>query len=198
MSKCLLKLIRMKSILFLFTSFLFFSCGEDYTPKPRGFFRIGFPEKKYEMYDPSGCPYSFEIPVYGQVIPDQNRYAEPCWINLVFPQFNAEVNISYKPVTENVGKFIEDSRTLAYKHTVKANAIDEKLISNPDHHVYGLFYEIGGDAASSVQFFVTDSSSHFLRGALYFNAVPKSDSLAPVIDFLLKDIRHMVGSLKWK
>lgn len=177
---------------------LFYSCHPDYSPKPRGYFRIDLPEKKYVAFDPQGCPFSFDIPDYCMAIADSDRFAEPCWMNLVFRKFNGEINLSYKPVNNNLSKFIEDSHTLVYKHTVRAEAIDEKLISFPEHKVYGLLYEIGGNAASSVQFYVTDSSSHFIRGALYFNVPPQSDSLAPVIDFIKADVNRMISSLRWK
>ncbi len=174
------------------------SCSHDYTPKPRGYMRIEFPEKSYQTYVPENCPFQFDIPAYAKVEPDLNRFAEPCWMNMVFSRFRAEVNLSYKPVHGNLNKFIEDCRTLAYKHTVKADAIDEKRIMHERNQVYGLLYEIGGDAASSVQFYVTDSVSHFIRGALYFNAPPRRDSLAPVIDFLEQDIRNLIMTLTWK
>lgn len=174
------------------------ACHPDYTPKPRGYFRIEFPEKKYVHFSNPGCPFSFDIPDYGIVIPDSGRFAEPCWMNLVFEVFNGEINMSYKPLNNNLNKFTEDSRTLVYKHTVRAEAIDERLISDPANNVYGLLYEIGGNAASSVQFYVTDSTSHFLRGALYFNVPPQSDSLAPVIEFIKEDVKHMIQSIRWK
>src|SRR4051812_20378112 len=154
--------------LIVFLALVLHSCHPDYTPKPRGYFRIDFPKKKYKLFDPAGCPFSFEIPDYCFPEPDLNRFAEPCWMNLEFKSLNGEINLSYKTVTNNLGKYTEDSHTLVYKHTVKADAIDETRIAYPPHHVYGLMYELGGEAASSIQFYVTDSTSHFIRGALYF------------------------------
>lgn len=97
----------------------------------------------------------------------------------------------------NLNAYTEDARTLVYKHTQKANGINEQLIQN-NFHVGGILYEIGGEAASSIQFFMTDSTHHFLRGALYFNVVPNSDSLAPVVSYMKKDMEHLLGTLQWK
>ena len=175
----------------------FICCKRHYTPKPAGYLRIDLPEKAYREYD-STCPFSFEYPVYGKIIVDTSRIAEPCWINIEFPRFGGKIHLSYKTVNKNLNTYIEDSRTLAYKHTVKADAITETLYSSDERKVYGLLYEIKGDAASNVQFWVTDSSRHFLRGSLYFNVQPNADSLAPVINFVRDDIIHLVETLKWK
>ena len=172
-------------------------CKKNFTPKPPGYMRIDFPEKVYRIYD-SACPYIFEYPVYGKVVADTGRIAEPCWINIEFKEFGGKIHISYKPVSNNLNKFIEDSRTLAYKHTIRADAIRETVFTNDTSSVYGLLYEIKGDAASSVQFYLTDSNRHFLRGSLYFNVQPDADSMAPVIDFFLDDIRHLVETFEWK
>jgi gliding motility-associated lipoprotein GldD len=172
-------------------------CKRHYTPKPAGYLRIDFPEKTYQIYN-SSCPFTFEYPLYGKIIADTSRIAEPCWINIEFPSFGGKIHISYKPVSNNVNVYIEDSRTLAYKHTVKADAISETLYTNDEKKVYGLLYQIKGDAASSVQFYLTDSTRHFLRGSLYFNVQPNADSLAPVIDFFMEDIMHLVETLEWK
>jgi len=174
-----------------------FCCKRHYTPKPSGYLRIDFPEKAYQIYN-SSCPFTFEYPLYGIIIPDSSKISEPCWMNIEFPQFGGKIHISYKPVRNNVNIYIEDSRTLAYKHTVKADAIRETLYTDDEKKVYGLLYEISGDAASSIQFYLTDSIRHFLRGSLYFNVQPNADSLAPVIDFFMEDIMHLVETLEWK
>lgn len=174
------------------------SCGEDYMPKPRGYFRIDLPEKTYLKFDTT-YPYSFEYPSYAKVSPDTRPTSEPFWINLDFPQFQGRIYISYKPVHGDLEKFLEDSRTFVVKHIPKADAINDSLIYRPEDKVYGLVYFIeGAQAASPCQFFVTDSSAHFLRGALYFNVTPNNDSLAPVINFIDEDIRHLVSTIKWK
>lgn len=173
-------------------------CREDYAPKPRGYFRIDFPEKEYARFDTT-YPYSFEYPVYAKVVPDTRASSEPYWVNIDFPQYQGRIHISYKPVNNNLSGFLEDARTFVVKHIPKADAIDDSLVYRPEDRVFGLIYYIeGSQAASPCQFFVTDSSAHFLRGALYFNITPNNDSLAPVIDFISEDIRHMLKTFKWK
>ena len=169
------------------------------TPKPRGYFNIEFPDKKYQTYT-GGCPFTFDYPVYAQMQPDKDRDAQPCWNNLNFPQFNGRLHLTYHPVASKAefAKLVEYARELAFKHTVKANAIDQKLINYPEKNVYGVYYAIEGNTASSVQFFLTDSVRHYFRGALYFNERPQADSIAPVVKFIKKDIDVMIGSFKWK
>jgi len=193
------KYFRMKLPLraLLFIAYLTTGCRSNETPKPRGFYRIDFPEKKYQLFD-SICPFSFEYPIYGKIVKDMDRNAEPCFFNIEFARYQGKIHLSYKDVSKNVSKFIEDAHTLAYKHTIKADAIDENPVVDEKRKVYGLIYEIQGNAASSVQFYVTDSVKHFLRGSLYFNVVPNKDSLAPAIDFFRKDILHLIETLKWK
>lgn len=181
---------------------LLFSTGCDdddtvYSPKPRGYCRIDFPEKIYRVYD-SLCPYMFEIPVYSHMEQDRHKGAEPCWINLEFPQFKATVHLSYKAVENNIAKYLEDSHDFANKHQVKATGLEEITVLRDSARVYGLLFDIAGNTASSVQFYLTDSTRHFLRGALYFNSVPNIDSLKIVVDFLKKDVMHLINTTKWK
>jgi gliding motility-associated lipoprotein GldD len=159
--------------------------------------RIDFPLKKYIPYD-GNLPYYFEYPEYGKIIPDTDKYAEPYWLNIEFPEYKGKLHLSYKTVKGNLSKFIEDTRKLAYKHTIKADAIDEDIYKNDSSKVYGIIYSIKGNAASSMQFFLTDSNENFLRGALYFSSQPNKDSLAPTIAFFGKDVEHFIHSLKWK
>ena len=173
------------------------ACHRSYTPKPRGYLRIEFPEKEYTLFD-STCPYRFEYPVYGKIIADTDYLTEPCWINIVFPLFDGTLYISYKDVDRNLDQYTEDSRELAYKHTIKADAIEEKEYTYPERRVYGLLYDIKGNTASGLQFYLTDSNAHFLRGSLYFNVQPNKDSLAPVINFFREDIIHLIESFNWK
>lgn len=175
------------------------SCNDDEAtaPKPRAYFRLSFPEKKYVKYD-ADCPFVFEIPSYSKIDIDKNYNAEPCWLNLNFPSFNGTLHLSYKAVNNNIQGYLQDTYTLASKHQIKASGIEEQQISKPKSKVYGLVYEIEGNAASSIQFFLTDSTKHFLRGALYFNAVPNTDSIAPVINFIRKDIYRMIETFEWK
>ncbi len=178
--------------------FLVASCGNTYTPKPRGYFRIDLPAQKYQSFDQS-FPFSFEYPVYADIVPDSSRMAEPYWINLQYMPFHATLHLSYKVIDGNLAQYLNDAHTLVNKHIPKANAITQREFVDREHHVYGLIYDIrGADAASSYQFYLTDSISNFVRGALYFNMVPNNDSLAPVIEFLKGDVVHMINTFRWK
>ena len=187
--------------LFLFCFTLLTGCHQKYTPKPRGYFRIDFPQKTYHLLADK-FPYHFEIPDYSRIIPDPRNPDEPFWINISVPTNKAEIHISYYNLKESkkykLAEFTEESRSLAYKHTVKADAIKESIYKNPAHKVYGTVYKIEGNAASPMQFYLTDSTNHFLRGALYIREVPNIDSLKPVIDFLEPDIIHLIESTTWK
>jgi len=191
-------MIPIRALFILIIPILIVSCKQEYVPKPRGFFRIEFQEKSYRHLDSVGLPYSFDIPAYGAIYPDRDRQAEPYWLNLVVPQHQAELHISYKKVNNNLSQLLEDSRTLAYKHTIRADAINEKVFINQAKHVYGTIYMIEGNAASPMQFYLTDSTRNFLRGALYFREVPNIDSLRPVIDYIIPDVIGLIETTAWK
>ncbi len=194
-NKCCKLLITLIVITF------FNSCNNsDYIPKPRGYFRIALPERKYKTLD-SIYPYCFEYPQYSVIRPDLNQNSEPYWINIEFPAYKGALHLSYKPVLNDslLFQYFEDSRTFANKHIAKADDIEPKIITNDQNQVYGLIYDItGSGVASTYQFCVTDSTTHFLRGALYFNILPNNDSLSPVIDFIKADIDHLIQTLHWK
>jgi len=176
---------------------LVISCREKTIPRPRGYFRIDFPEKKYIVYD-TACPFIFEYPVYGKISYDINDKTEPCWFNLDFPSFRATLHVSYKKLKGNLPLILKEANDFVYSHAIKANSINEQPWYNREDKVYGLLYEIKGNAASAIQFVLTDSLNHFIRGALYFSAQPNEDSLAPVIEFFRKDIVHLIESFRWK
>lgn len=176
---------------------LLFSCNQDNIPKPSGYFRIDLPEKKFQLYE-NDCPYTFEYPVYAKATISDQGNAQPCWLNLEFPDFKARIHLSYIKISGDINPVIEECRTLVYKHDIKADAINEIPYIDSLNKVYGTLYEIKGNAASSIQFYVTDSIKNFVRGALYFDVKPNKDSLAPVIDFVEQDITHIVESLRWK
>ncbi len=185
-------------LLVLLVMAIAWSCGEDYAPKPRGYFRITLPEKQYTAFD-STFPYSFEYPEYAYLTPDPFAPEEPYWLNIEFPEFKGRIHLSYKAVDDNLVEYLEDSRQFVMKHIPKASAIDDSLLLDRERKIYGLVYDIQGmGAASPCQFFLTDSTKHFVRGALYFDVVPNNDSLAPVISFIRSDIEHMLNSFEWK
>lgn len=178
----------------------FSSCNNEYTPKPRGYFRIAMPEKKYILLD-SVFPYQFEYPSYAVITNDPISPEETNWINIEMPAFHGRIHISYKTLTDknSLITYTEDARTLALKHMPKASGIRQIAISDPSRNLYGLVYEINGmSAASPYQFYLTDSTRHFLRGSLYFDAIPNNDSLAPVIEYVKTDIQHLFETITWK
>jgi gliding motility-associated lipoprotein GldD len=170
-----------------------FSC-EVSTPKPKGYMRFDLPEKEYSLFD-SVCPFRFEYPAYGKMISVDGH---DCWYNLVFPQYRATVYLSYQPVHDNLAELLDDAHIFAHRHDVKASAIEPQFIRTKKEGITALLFDIEGNTASAVQFFVTDSINHFIRGSLYFYSAPNSDSLAPLIDFFRKDIEHLIETVDFK
>lgn len=174
------------------------SCSDVPQPKPRGYFRIALPEKQYVSLD-SMSYYSFEYPVYSTITPDFHSIEEKEWINIEFPSFKGTIHLSYKKVENNLSDYIEDSYQMITKHITKSTGIRDSVVIDADRNVYGLMYFLEGEGvASPLQFYLTDSVSHFMRGSLYFNVYPNNDSLRPVIDFITNDARHLVNTLNWK
>jgi gliding motility-associated lipoprotein GldD len=185
-------------VLFISISLILFSCKENYTPKPRGYFRIDLPEKSYVKFD-STFPYSFEFPAYATITNDPYSPEKKYWLNINYKPFKAVLHISYQKVDNNLPTLINDSYNLVSKHISKADAIYDSVIFHPDRNVYGLVYDIEGiGVASQYQFFLTDSTDNYLRGALYFNESPNNDSLQPVIKFLKEDINFLITTFRWK
>jgi gliding motility-associated lipoprotein GldD len=177
----------------------FVSCGtrdSSEIPRPKGYYRISFPEHRYVLHSDS-CPFTFEHPVYSRIV-YATGHRSKCWPDIYFPQFKASIHLSYSAINNNLMQVLEDSRTLTYKHTVKANDIREEFVQLPQKRVFGTVYTVSGNAASSIQFHLTDSSRNFIRGSLYFNSSPNADSLAPVTGFLAKDIDHFIRTFSWK
>lgn len=188
-----------KFVLLIFSVICFVACTEQYSPKPRGYYRIIFPAKQYLSYQ-SGCPFIFDYPDYSFIEPDQTKDTQWCWLDMVLDDFNARLHLSYMPISgsDHFKELVEDARSLAYSHTVRASAIRQLPITIPERDVHGVFYEIHGNTASSLQFFITDSTHHYLRGALYFDEKPRVDSIQPVIDFIRIDMDRMIQSVRWK
>lgn len=196
-------------VLLIFTCLV--ACNSPYTPKRRGYYRIDFPQHEYRTFDRPGYPFSFEYPVYANVVRDSSFFdtvpENPYWINIDFPRFNAKIYVSYKQIGAPPGnpketgntfdKLREDAFKMTYKHTVKASSIDQSVIQTPNG-IGGIFFHVGGNAATAQQFFLTDTTRHFLRGALYFDTTPNEDSLAIVNNFLQVDLNHLINTFKWK
>ncbi len=195
----IIKLVNTKSFLWLCISVAMVACGTEYTPKPKGFNRIDLPQQAYKQL-PGAYPYTFEMSQSAKVRPDSSLIAEPNWINLSYPKLGANVQLTYKPLNNDQKKLndlIEDARKLTGKHQIKAYGIEEAELKTPEGDIASVF-ELTGEVPSQFQFYVTDSTTHFLRGALYFRTATQNDSLAPVIEFVKKDIIHLLNTLKWQ
>ncbi len=188
------KKIIIRSFLFIFV-FTLLSCSDDtVNPRPFGYFRIDLPETNYVDLD-IDCPFSFEYSDEARiVIKDESK----CWVNIYYPRNKATIYLTYMDVEDNLRKHLEYTQKLTYDHQIKATKIDRIPIENTDKKVFGLKYKLDGDVASYIQFYLTDSSDHFVRGALYFDAYVNSDSLRPVVEYLDLEIQHLVESFEWK
>jgi len=179
------------------TAMLLAGCGQTPVPKPAGYFRIDLPVKRYVHYD-TPCSYSIEYPEYARINLRPAAATDTCWMDIEFPSMKASIHLTYFDIRNNLASLTELSREMAYKHTIRADAIEEKLWADDSSRVYGVLYDLKGNTASAVQFFVTDSTSHYLRGSLYFMTQPNEDSLLPVINFLREDILHLIETLNWR
>ncbi|MCB2378858.1 gliding motility lipoprotein GldD [Hymenobacter sp. BT635] len=177
------------------------SCSSpaDYTPKPKGYNRIDLPVASYQQLA-AGRPYTFEYSRQAKVLRDSSYLAQPHWINIYYPKLQANVQITYMPINHDrkyFNKLLEDARKLTAKHQIKASAIDESVIKTPSG-LRAAVFELSGEVPSQFQFYTTDSTTHFFRGALYFRTATANDSLAPVIDYVKKDVVHMLNTLKFR
>jgi gliding motility-associated lipoprotein GldD len=181
-----------------------YSCREVSVPKPKGHFRINLPVKEYQKFigqsgENKDIPFSFEYPSYGHLTFKTEESNEPGWFNIEFPAYKAKIYLTYKAVKNDFEGLMEQSYRMNVKnHIAKADAINEQQINNKPEKVFGILYDLKGNTASAVQFYVTDSVSNYLRGSLYFSAEPNADSLAPVISFFREDIIHLIETLKWE
>lgn len=172
-------------------------CKNDYIPKPRGFQRFVFEPKRYVPYS-NACGFSFSLPDYAIVVPDYlSGEMRPCWYNIYYKPFNATLHISYSRIRSRneYVKLTEDAHRMVYKHTVKADEIYETYIEK--NNLQGIVYDLSGNTATSFQFYVTDSTRNYLRGSLYFNVQTNIDSIAPVLEYLKKDVYKMIETLEW-
>lgn len=187
------------SILLLFMLTALAACSDTHPqPKPHGYFRIDLPEKQYLKLD-TMRHYAFEYPAYATITPDYLSPDEKDWANVVFPGFKGTIHLSYKYINDNFADYLEDCYVMIRKHIDKATGIRDSVIVEKNKNVYGLVYFLDGEGvASPLQFYLTDSTEHFLRGSLYFNMYPNNDSMQPVISFITDDVRHLIKTLEWK
>lgn len=196
-----MKMKRMGNVQLIFLLICVFTfnltgCKKNYYPKPYGYFRVDLPEHRYNKID-TILPYHFEISDIAK-IELKKEEQEQYWIDIVYPTLNAAIHCSYKEVNHNLYKLSEDAHRSVYKHLVRADDITEQIFSNPERKVYGIYYDLKGNAASVAQFVLTDSIKHFVRGAVYFNHVPNKDSIAPMSDYIKHDVIRLMESFSWK
>ena len=193
----------------------------DHTKKV-GYFKIDFPEKKYQLFDDPTFPYSFEYPVYAKIVKDSSTFFDSnpenvYWRNIDFTQFNAKIFLSYKQIggralykiklangaykdslgTNEYDKMISDAFRLTNKNEEKALGKKDSSFKTSTN-IAGMLFKLKGDVATQRQFFMTDTTKNFIRGALYFYASPNADSLQPVVNYLQQDIDHIINTFKWK
>ena len=181
------------------------SCKDDpiALPKPRIYPKVTYPEKSYTDLNIEECPFTMEVPKYFKYIKDKDfavAAEHQCWHDLYCESLNTYVHMSYVPFSTRAeyDGLISDAFEMADKHNIKASYREEVLISRPESNVYGLIFEIDGPVATPLQFYMTDSLSHFLRGSLYFKAGVNRDSIAPIYAFFKHDINRMIGSFEWR
>lgn len=189
-------------LIYIIVTTLLFSCGKEeqaYVPKPKGFNRIDLPPQLYQKLT-EDRPYSFEYSKSARILPDTFALAGKDWIFIYYPKFKANIQLTYKPVKNNqllLKDYINDSFKLTGKHQVRASSIQEQRLLT-DNNLTAMIFKIEGDVPSPYQFYTTDSTRHFLRGAIYFSTATKNDSLTPVIDFIQKDMIHLLNTLQWR
>jgi len=174
-------------------------CGNDPMPKPKAFLSLNYPDPVYTR-SKTELPFSFDQNNIA-LIKDGITYNESdgsMGVNIDYPKLKGTIYLTYKPVRGNLIALLKDAQNLTQKHTIKADAIEGSQFENPKAKVYGMFYEVGGNAASQSQFYATDSTEHFLSGSLYFYAKPNYDSIYPAAVYLKKDIQRIMESLEWK
>jgi gliding motility-associated lipoprotein GldD len=182
----------------IFPLLMFFACGDDYLPKPKGYNRIDIPGHAFRELS-KDLPYQFEYSRYSQIEPDSFNLDEKTWINLNYKELGAKVHLTYKPILgkeENLKAYLDDALTLTAKHQVKAYGIEEGVVKTKNGYT-GMVAELSGQVPTQFQFFVTDSTQNFLRGALYFNTAVKNDSLAPIIEYIKVDMMHLINTLEF-
>jgi gliding motility-associated lipoprotein GldD len=192
-------LVEMRiSVLLIFIFFLM-GCEKSYTPKPKGYNRLILPPREYTVL-PDSLPYTFEISTAARILRDSSYIAERYWIDLFYPEITANIQITYKNLNQDqqfLKELVNDSYMLTSKHQIKAYAIEESVVRTPSGKT-AVIAELEGEVPSQFQFFITDSTHNFIRGALYFRTSTKNDSLAPAIEYMKIDAMHLINTLEWK
>lgn len=167
-------------------------CKDDVLPKPSGYLRLDYPEAQYIDFK-NACPFTFESNDAAII-----KEKSDCSYTITYPKMKATIYLTYKPVTNNIKQLLRDAQKLTFEHVIKADDIIEQPYLNPDKKVYGMFYQVDGNAATNSQFYATDSTRHFITGSVYFYAKPNFDSIMPAASYIKNDMQHLMETLKWK
>ncbi|MCF6350971.1 MAG: gliding motility lipoprotein GldD [Flavobacteriaceae bacterium] len=169
------------------------SCKKETLPKPSGYLRLIHKKVNYQNIK-TDCPFKFEIPINAKILVNKK-----CWLKIKYPNLKATIDITYRPIKNNLRELLLESEKLTIKHAIKAAKISHSpLFENYDDLVFGRVSDVIGNAASPLQFYITDSIKHFITGAVYFNVQPNYDSIYPSIKYLEKDIKHLIETTTWK
>ncbi|WP_296384416.1 gliding motility lipoprotein GldD [Winogradskyella sp.] len=188
----------MKRLVLPLLSFFMLGCGDDPLPKPKAYLRLEYPEAKYKNAS-IPLPFSFEKNKLAESIDSVKTSHNSIGIDIKYPSLKATIFLTYKKIEDdNLNNLLRDAQNLTQEHTIKADEISYDQFENTEKDVYGMLYQIGGNAASQSQFYVTDSINHFVRGSLYFNVKPNYDSIYPASEYLKKDIKRIMETIRWK
>ncbi|MBX9887991.1 MAG: gliding motility lipoprotein GldD [Flavobacteriaceae bacterium] len=168
------------------------SCKDDVLPKPASYLRLDYPIAKYADFE-NNCPFTFEMNADAII-----KAEKDCGFTITYPKMKATIYLNYQPVNNDINALLKDAQTLTYKHVIKADDILEQPYLNPDKKVYGMFYQVNGNAATNSQFYATDSTKHFVQGTVYFYAKPNFDSIMPAASYIKNDMQRLLETLKWK
>lgn len=182
------------------------SCNQqpNITPKPRAYPRVDYPQKTYQAFDKTYCNFTFDMPEYATLAQKKTYFDEKveskCWFDLEYGKLNGNLHCSYYTIKDRAhfDKLVNDAFKLVSKHQKKLNYQEELLIERKDKKVYGIAFELNGPVASPMQFFLTDSIRHFMRGSLYFDNQVSPDSMAPIHQFVMEDVHKMIATFEWK
>lgn len=183
---------RRTYLLLIIIGLFFMSCKDDVLPKPKAQLRLEYRAPEYAITE-SDCPYQFEFSTDALPILKMK-----CWMNIEYAKLNASINLTYRPIDNNLKELFLESEKLTFNHAIKADGITSVPYIDKSKHKYGAIYEVTGNAASPIQFHITDSTDNFITGAVYFNVQPNYDSIVPAIKYLQKDIIHLMETLEWK
>ncbi|TDX13996.1 gliding motility lipoprotein GldD [Flavobacterium sp. S87F.05.LMB.W.Kidney.N] len=183
---------RILSITAILLALTVLSCKKDVLPKPASFLRLDYAEAKYVNFE-NNCPFAFQMNEDAVI-----KGEKDCGFAITYPKMKATIYLTYKPVNGNIDKLLRDAQKLTYEHVIKADDILEQPYINPQKKVYGMFYQVDGNAATNSQFYVTDSTRHFLIGSVYFYAKPNFDSIMPAASYVKNDMQRLMETLKWK